>query len=898
MNCSGNWHGGREMILRLGVSMGLGFLLSTGSLVADDIPASVREILSTSCLECHDAETEKGEINLEQATIEWSHPEDRERWLRVLEVVDQGLMPPPKKGELTEPHRKKLLDYLDARLLKHTEIGGTPPRRLSRDEYQATIRELLYLPTFTLPTGFPNDTELHGFNNVAEGLVLSSPHLEAYANVAQSVADEIFPPVEPPPKVQRWEAGPEDLVLSFSASAVHDGALRLASRSVDIMRSCTWPSRIEIEHSGTYRIAVDAAKFLVGSGRGFDRAMLLEVYARPVAATDRSKVGDFRLLNTIEVTQEQVQTSTFEADLYKGETVLFRWSNAEMTHDPPRVHEAFETLARHDPRFLAAWLKVIFPSGNPSKPRSTAPLRGRNGWEAVARHMADSELDLTHAGMDSALAKAFFAVAAKGKTSIADCLCSYYHTHGPALEIHRLSIEGPSKLVQSPADRTRQALQFKITGKPRDGQDGEAFVRDMLARFLPRAFRRPVSEDTIDSYLAMARRHAQAGNSPSECMHLLLRNILVSPRFLYRSLASGPMDDWDLATRLSYFLTQRPPDSTLIDLAERNRLSITRSSETDSQKPEYWVIRREAERLMPKVRTDPMIQSFVGQWLGTQSLHEIMPDPKFNFSSDDIDLARYETESFFTAILNRNQPMETFIDPSFTYASIGFVKRNYGFTPQLARGTKNNAANRTPSKLQRLVIPQGGRYGGLLGQAAIFMTTANGVDTQPVVRGVWVLENLLGMEPPPPPEDVPALTPDTQKAQTPRELLTAHTADAACVGCHQRIDPVGLVLENYDPVGRWRTTWPGTGEPIDPSVSLSDGTQFADPTEFKAWLVENIDLFAGCLAEKLMIYATGRLPNYAEQQEIKSIVQQNKARGNGFRDLILALVESETFRTN
>jgi hypothetical protein len=175
--------------------------------------------------------------------------------------------------------------------------------------------------------------------------------------------------------------------------------------------------------------------------------------------------------------------------------------------------------------------------------------------------------------------------------------------------------------------------------------------------------------------------------------------------------------------------------------------------------------------------------------------------------------------------------------------------------------------------------------------------TANGVDTQPVLRGVWVLENILGLPPPEPPKNVPALTPDTRGSITPRDLLTAHTDDPACYTCHQLIDPIGFVLENFDPVGNWRDAWPKIDVPIDSSGVLPDGTTIADVTELKAWVVDNIDLFSRCISEKLLTYATGRVPNYAERKEIEQIVAANHADGGGFQDLVLALVTSETFRT-
>ena len=176
------------------------------------------------------------------------------------------------------------------------------------------------------------------------------------------------------------------------------------------------------------------------------------------------------------------------------------------------------------------------------------------------------------------------------------------------------------------------------------------------------------------------------------------------------------------------------------------------------------------------------------------------------------------------------------------------------------------------------------------------LTTANGVDTQPVLRGAWVLENIIGMPPPEPPQDVPALTPDIRGATTPRELLAAHTKEASCAGCHKRIDPVGFVLENYDPVGRWREVWPKSNKKIDPTGVLPDGTGLKDVTELKAWLVKNIDHFGLCLSEKLMSYATGRIPNYAERNELESIVRLNIDREKGFQDLLLDLIQSKTFR--
>ncbi len=871
-------------MIRFLVTWGIACSLGTAAATHSPIPEPVLEMLSQNCLQCHDADSEKGDVNLDHFTIDWSNPDQAELWERVLTMVDQGVMPPRDKDQPTQAQRETMVGFIDEQLREHTPIGGTLPRRLTKGEYEATVRSLFSLSKFKMPLGFPGDTEHHGFDNVGEGLVVSPSHLDAYAKLATAIADELFPPEKPTPVKQTWTAGPEDMVLSFSAASVHGDALRLVSRSVDIMRSCSWPSRIEISDSGTYQITVDASKFLSEDGHPFDDAMILEVWARPVTATDRSRISAFRPLHEISVTAESPETTTFTADLYEGETVIFRWKNAEMTHEHAELAQLMKGWFEKDPRFLAAWQKAVFPTGQIGKQVVTA-LRGRNGWDVISKHQANPNLDLSNATMESPLTRKLLALADSnaGTFNLADALCHFYHNHGPALEIHHLTIEGPLKLVESPADQSRLSRQTKITGLTPGQEPEEAELRAMVERLLQKAFRRPVDPSTVETFATIFDRHREAGHSLDESLHLLVRNILISPRFLYRSL-DDEMDEYDLASRLSYFLTQGPPDATLLDLASRKRLS-----------PD-WVLRREAERLFPKTHTAPMIQSFVGQWLDTKKLNEIMPDPKFNFDEESTAIARRETERFFVEMLAQNLPMTDFIDPNFTFSTVSFVQRNYGFTPEFARAKGKDLTTDERKRFQKIEIERGGRYGGLLGQSAILMATANGVDTEPVHRGVWVLENILGTPPPPPPKDIPALTPDTRGTTTPRELLAAHTEHASCFGCHQRIDPIGFVLENYDPVGRWRKEWPNSGATIDSAAVLPDGTEITNAIDFKAWLVENIDLFSVCVSEKLLTYATGRVPNYAERHAIKEIVKKNRENGQGFRDLVLDLIDSPIFR--
>lgn len=877
---------------RFGAVVCVAALAPTASGRANDsasIPAPVRAVIEARCVACHEGDDAEAGVRLDGDSIAWNEAHAIDQWRRVVKVVEDRRMPPPDEAPLAAGERAALVAFLDPPILDRTPFGGTPPRRLSRAEYQATIRRLLGMPTFQLPVGFPPDTERHGFDNLAEGLVLSPAHLEAYATVAREAADELFPPPRPAPTPARWEAGPKDLALSFSAATIHGDTLRLVSRSVDIMRSCTWPSRIEVRDSGIYTVTVEASRFLSPEGHAFEEPMKLEVYARPVSATDRSQVSAFRLLRTIDVTTDAPATTTFEAELYEGDTVLFRWANAEMTHEFDALADQMAAWFRDDPRFLAAWQKAVFPDGNPARPQTTR-LRGRNGWDIVSKHWSDPALDLGEATMESKTTRRLLEVCRSnaGTHEIADALCHFYHERGPAVEIHRVSIEGPSKTVVSPRDKARAKAREALLGTRKPGASDADHARAALARFLPRAFRRPVDEETLSRFLAIATRHWAAGHSFDAGMHLVLRSVLVSPRFLYRDLepvgGSRALDPFDLATRLSYFLTQAPPDDALVRLAGAGTLA------------EPAVLRREAARLMPRHPTDAMIRSFVGQWLDTKALPGIMPDPKFRFDDEAVNLARQETEWFFTEILAKNLPLTTFIDPDFTFSTIAFCQRNYRFTPEIAKQADAPLPPSELTKFQRLALKPGGIHGGLLGQAAILMATANGVDTQPVIRGAWVLENILGMPSPPPPKNVPALTPDTRGARTPRELLAAHTKESSCALCHARLDPLGFALENYDPVGRWREKWPGSDAWIDASGTLPDGTAIKGPLEFRAWLLANIDLFSTCLAEKLLTYATGRVPNHAERREIEALVRANRERGQGFQDLVLDLIDSRTFR--
>jgi hypothetical protein len=244
--------------------------------------------------------------------------------------------------------------------------------------------------------------------------------------------------------------------------------------------------------------------------------------------------------------------------------------------------------------------------------------------------------------------------------------------------------------------------------------------------------------------------------------------------------------------------------------------------------------------------------------------------------------------------------LQDFIAPDFTYTHPTVGRQMYGLTMEPPDYTK-------PFGLTRVSLPREGRVGGLLGMSGVMMATANGVDTQPVYRGKWVLENIFCDPPPPPPESVPALTPDTRNAKTIRELMAAHTSEESCAGCHKRIDPPGFLLENFDAIGQWREFYPvrstdaagrtttKPGPAVDAATTLPDGTRLKDVGDLKRYVLEHPEHFGRALTEKLFTYGSGRVPAYAERRQLHAISDRVLADGGGFRDLLLGIVESAPF---
>lgn len=1029
----------------------------------EPLPDIADQFLVDYCLNCHDDIELKGDLSLDFVEIDWSDPQASNVWGKVYEMLEKGEMPPEKKTQPTPAERQEMLSWLDTTLSKHDPPGGTVLRRLNREEYENTIREVLGIP-FKAPESFPADMEFHGFDNIGEGLVLSPPLMAQYFAIATTAADLVIPPQkkEEVVPVETSHVGPSDFTLNFTTGHPIDGILRMTSSSDPLARGSVWPNRFQAKVTGRYTTKIRLSPFRPEEGHD----PLVKLLAFDASGNSFTRTSTLRELASIRVDDESPKTYHAEVDLQKGETIVVHYDNASLTADKDkgyleRMAENLLQAFREDPKLGAAWKKAGHQRSD----------RGWSWWHRIQKIKNEPGFSAEGFDPESPEVKAFALKMARTDVNLFETMCCYRFFQGPGLEIHELSISGPMsaerktvelaatdftsvgasgtltkdgryRLVSSrgtvaesaawpsrfettvsgvydvsfdatnfrdesalykagsepllielyarknTADRyemidtqrklkefrlpprlkqpqtfqTEVALEkgetvairlgnspiyldtsdtalsekpnleervshkqfaqvsrqelirngpaldllgMKIVGPVRlveddelkerrlrterfmghrEGRSDEDYARAILQPFLDKAFRRPATNGQAAKYVDIALRHAAEGHRFEDGIHLAIRAALCSPRFLYRGMEDGPLDDYDLASRLSYFLTSSPPDGNLLKQVSNGSLSNTDT------------LAAETRRLLASKGASNFLDSFAGQWLDLRLLPDIMPDTRLlNWNDNYLDAITAETKLFIAEILRENHPLETFIDPDFTYLN----RHNAKLYDHPYKGGNS---------MERVRLERGGRHGGILGQASVMMATANGVDTQPVLRGVWLLENVLGDPPSEPPPNVPAVEPDTSGASSIRELLERHQEDESCASCHRKIDPPGFALENFDPIGRWRTFYPVyekkgdkvvtvQGQTVDATGRLPDGTELNDVTDLKRYLVNHIDVFSRCLTEKLLVYATGREPGYGDRKEIHRIVNRTKEQGNGFQDLIVELVLSESFRT-
>ena len=447
----------------------------------------------------------------------------------------------------------------------------------------------------------------------------------------------------------------------------------------------------------------------------------------------------------------------------------------------------------------------------------------------------------------------------------------------PRMDVDTIRLEGPFDPT-GPGDTPSRRRIFVC--HPSGAADEEPCARRILEALARRAYRRPASDGDVETLLAFYRTGRQDGGFERGIQEALAR-LLVSPRFLFRLerdpegiAADGAyaIGDLDLASRLSFFLWSSIPDDELLDAAGAGTLRY----------PE--VLEAQVRRMLADPRAAALARNFGGQWLHIRNLRAVDPDASAYPDFDDNlrEAFERETDLFLESQMRDDRPLEELLTARYTFLNERLA-RFYG-VPHVYG-----------AHFRRVPMPDPNRA-GLLGHGSILTVTSYATRTSPVVRGKYLLDNILGAPPPPPPANVPALEEAAggEEPASMRELMAAHRRNAACATCHRRMDPLGFALENFDGIGRWRER-EGTS-PIDASGELPDGTAFDGPAEFRAALVERRGEFVRTFTEKLLTYALGRPVGHHDMPAVRAILRAAEPGGYRWSSLILGIVESTPFR--
>ena len=449
----------------------------------------------------------------------------------------------------------------------------------------------------------------------------------------------------------------------------------------------------------------------------------------------------------------------------------------------------------------------------------------------------------------------------------------------PHIRISDIVIQGP---VAEPAGGAEEVAVFGEKGFQPDQ------ALDQLFTFAAKAYRRPLQETDRAPIRKMVEKRLAEKATPRQAALDALKLILCSPSFLYLSEVTKegvrPLQPHDLATRLSYALWAAPPDEGLTASAASGKLS------GDAE------LKKEIDRLLGDQRVNGFVNGFLDSWLNLRELGGMPPPRETNraFYAEDLPTSmKTEARLFFRDMLKDNRPVTQFLRADYSFIDKKLAKL-YELPEQKTL--------RLADGFQKVSLKGDSHRGGLLGMAAVLTVSANGVETSPVTRGAWVSENILGIKPPPPPDVVPAIEPDVSGTTTIRERLAKHSTDRACAECHRKIDPFGFSLESFDPVGRWRVTYPkpkkGAAPKIDTTGEFASGEKYQDFAGFRDILHDKRDeMFTRHLIRSLLAYGTGRLMEPADEFAVDRIHEKVKQEGLGFRSLVVECLTSDVFRS-
>ena len=850
--------------------------------------AAINTFLNQHCVSCHGEKKHKADLTLHTYTDVPAILKGRKVFQNSLKMVHAGEMPPEGREPPTSAESEAFFNavnglFSEADRDAKPDPGRVTVRRLNKTEYNNTIRDLLGVDPKPADD-FPADDIGHGFDNIGDVLTISPILMERYLAAAEGVASVTVLP-DPPKISSRWQSGkeltdnrPRRRRSEAAAEPVARGNYREVTGEFG-PAGVNW--RLSLDGDYVFRAKV----FGQPGGGGPIRATLI-VDGKPLETLD--------VVGTNEKSAKTIETkvSFAEPGEHKFEIALAddaggpkAGSTAAKPAEPvgPSTEDVAARLRERRKRDLENKAQDKKPDAGTSdakKSESSAKPTDAKPSADDAKKSADPKKS-GDANKSNDASKSGDA----GKTSSSN---NATNAEVRSLFVENLNLSPPANTFPQ---AHRRILALADTTAPRATQ-----TRQILTKLLSRAYRRPATPDEVERLAKLVEQTEAAGEKWEVGLQVALQAMLVSPKFLFRlelddrpeSKDIRPLDDYALASRLSYFLWASMPDAELFDLAAKKQLSAN--------------VEPQVKRMLQDPRAKSLVDNFAMQWLQLKRLKGFQPD-KATYPSFDEELRSAmgeETELFIAAVVKEDRSILDLLDADFTFLNERLAK-HYGIADTngnpLYQKAERPAGSRIPrDEFVRVSLPPGGLRGGILTQASILMVTSNPTRTSPVKRGKWVLEQVLGTPPPPPPPNVPELEEKGKAASATslRQRLEQHRANAACAGCHAKMDPLGFAFENFDAIGAFRKK-DGNFD-IDPSGTLPDGRKINGPAELKSVLKEKKELVARALTEKLMIYALGRGLEYYDDRSVDKVAAAIAPDNYRFSRLVAEIVKSEPFR--
>ena len=868
-------------------------LVLCGLLLAAVLPAQTgpltpagKQFVEQHCFECHDTSTTKGGLDLSTLAFDPATPTNFVKWVLIHDRVSKGEMPPKKKPRPEATELEKFTNSLSTALVtfEHTRMaseGRATRRRLNRYEFENALRDLLHAPWLQLRDSLPEDGEVERFNKVGDALDVSHVQMARYLAAADYALREAMAPQAEAPvaKVHRYYArdqrsytGPMKYTVFNTAPERatfpvlgFKGQPEVRKEDAPLTAGDSNPELRELEgvgvvagayepiepkfnefrapFPGRYKLRFNAYSVWVGPGEG-NKWYVPDLNTvshghrdEPVTITAETPPRLLRKLGDFDATPEP-GIHSLDTWLLAGE--MIRPDAGRLFRSRPGAARWQNPLAEKDgqPGLVFRWMEVEGPIYDQWPPAGHQLLFG----------------DLPMVGRK---------VATKP--------------------------DHPSSTNKFGQRRFKKAPGVEVVSK-QPMVDAERLLRN----FIRQAYRTPTDDGEVKRFLPVVKNALKLGNSFSEAMIAAYTAVLCSPEFLYLDEKPGPLGDYELASRLAFFLWNSPPDNELRSCAEKGEL----------RRPE--VLRAQTERLLADPKSRRFVEAFLDYWLDLRRIVGTAPDANLysDYYLDDLltESSLEESRLFFAELLHDNLPARNIVASDFAMLNERLAA-HYGLPP--VQGVA----------LRRTRLPEDSVRGGFMTQAAVLKVTANGTTTSPVLRGAWIMERILGQKPPPPPPSVPALEPDIRGAVTIRQQLDKHRSLETCSACHAKIDPAGFALENFDVMGGWRERYRSEAEgelaqgiaksgqkfafryalPVDASGTLPDGRQFKDIRELKHLLLADEKQLARNLARQLAVYATGAPIHFADREQIEKILEHAGSSQYGVRSLILELVQSDLF---